>query len=371
MKSFEYGDEEIGHREIVFIVSSMVIGMGILSLPRNVAKVTEYYDGWMSIAIGGLFALVFTWINAKLACRFPKQTFFDYTAEIVTKPVSWVITFSAAILYILNVSYEVRGIANISKRYLFDRTPIEAISLFLLLVVIYAVSGTRVALLRINLMFFPIVLGITCLVQVLNIGFFEIDNIRPFFVTSWTGIARGVEESIFSYVGFSVILFYISMMNRADEAPKAAVKGMIIPILLYLLIYTFTIGVFSNEVTSQIIYPTVEIAKEVQVPGEFFERTESIFFTIWIMTIFNTTSMSYDVSLIALHSLFPNVRKSTWIFLLSPLIYFIALVPRNLNEYGSFGEILGYFAAVSGMVIPALLLFIAVARGVKRHEESV
>jgi spore germination protein len=124
MKSFEYGDEEIGHREIIFAVPSMVVGMGILSLPREVANVTEYYDGWMSIAIGGVFALIFTWLNAKLACRFPKKGFFEYTAEIATKPVSWVITFASAILYMFNLAYEIRGIANISKRYLFDRTPI-------------------------------------------------------------------------------------------------------------------------------------------------------------------------------------------------------------------------------------------------------
>jgi spore germination protein len=365
MQNFEYGDKEIGKREIVFAVTSMIIGVGILTLPRMVSKATNGSDGWISITIAGGIAIFFAWIVAKLAARFPKQSFFEYTSSIVTKPVSYILTFLFGIQFVVFTAFESRAIADVSKQYLFDRTPVEVVTFVFLLVVIYAVSGSRTALLRINLMFLPIVLTLACAIQFMNIGFFEIGNLKPFFQTQWTGVFKGVQESIFSFLGFEIMLFYVALMNRPKDAPKAAVIGVSIPLLLYLLLHITVIGVFSHRVTANVIYPTIEIAKEVEIPGGFFERFESVFFTIWIMTIFNTTAMAYDVAVMALSSIFRKVKKITWIFILAPLIYIIAMTPQNYVQQSMFGQFISYSGLVFAILIPTGLLLIAKMRGVQ------
>lgn len=171
MKSFEYGDQEIGQKDILFALASVVIGLGVLTLPRTVADAAKSSDGWISILIGGIIAMFFTWIAAKLASRFPKQTFIEY-GLIVTKPVAYLLTFLFAVYNILYVGFELRGVANVSKQYLFERTPVEVLSLVLLLVIMYAVSGSRAALLRLNLMFLPIVLFIGFILLFMGLGFF-------------------------------------------------------------------------------------------------------------------------------------------------------------------------------------------------------
>nr|WP_229263894.1 GerAB/ArcD/ProY family transporter [Cohnella cholangitidis] len=130
MKSFEYGDGEIGTREVSFGVSNMVIGFGVLTLPRTMANMTQSSDGWMSIVLGGAVALFMGWAIAKLTTRFPKQGFRDMAAAVTNKTVANMTTLLFAIYMMLFVSYEARGVASISKLYLFDRTPVEAISLF-------------------------------------------------------------------------------------------------------------------------------------------------------------------------------------------------------------------------------------------------
>lgn len=367
MKYFEYGDEEISNKELSISVVSMVIGAGILTMPRGVAENTKGVDGWLAILAGGLIAMFFAWICAKLASRFPKHTFYDYTASVVTQPVARGITFLFGIYAMMFTAYEMRVVANILKIYLFDRTPIEVLGLIFLWVVIYAASGSRAAILRINLMFMPIVLFMGLAVVFMNLGFFETDHLRPFFTTDWKGYFKAIQVTGFTFSGFEILLFYVALSNKPSKAPKAAIIGLSIPLVLYLIIYTFVIGVFGHEATKQMIDPTIELAKEVEVPGQFFERFESIFFTIWIMTFFTTATMALDITLICLQSVLNKVNKMTLIFLLAPIAYLVGMIPEDLNAVSKFGDYLSYFGVGFSAILPSVLLIIAKIRGIKGH----
>jgi spore germination protein len=368
MKPFEYGDQEIGELEILYILASFAIAVGVLSIPRSLAGVTHFFDGWISLLITGILFICITGVSAKLASRFPNQQFFTYASAICSKPVAFVITLYAAIHFIAIAAYETRFVAITSKQYLLGRTPAEIIALLFLLVVVYAVSGSRVGIIRLNLLFFPIVLFIALFVLAMNIPNFEPKNLAPFFTTSWEGYLEGGKESLFSLSGSEILLFYIAFVNRPKKVTKYAMIGASIPLGLYLLIYMMAVGVFTAETTATLVYPTIELAKEAEVPGGFFGRIESLFFMIWIMTIFNTASLSIDVALMALSSLFKKVKKMTFIFMITPFIYLIAMFPVNLIEVAILGKYLSYSVIGLGILIPTILLLLAIARGIKGNE---
>ena len=86
-------------------------------------------------------------------------------------------------------------ISVISQTYLFSDTPIQLLSFFFLLVVIYGIAGSR-ALLRLNVLFLPIVLIAIVLLSLLNINLMEINNLLPAFQTKVSQYAVGVKNSI-------------------------------------------------------------------------------------------------------------------------------------------------------------------------------
>ncbi|GJM68875.1 hypothetical protein HMSSN036_10910 [Paenibacillus macerans] len=45
MKHFEYGDREVGTLEVFASVANMVIGFGVLMLPRSIVEITKSVDG--------------------------------------------------------------------------------------------------------------------------------------------------------------------------------------------------------------------------------------------------------------------------------------------------------------------------------------
>jgi spore germination protein len=365
MKTFEYADQGMGVKEISMSVSSMIIGVGVLTLPRALAEETNAFDGWMSIILGGIIAGFFAWVLAKLASRFPGKTFFEYTSLIVSRPIACMVTFFMSGYFLLFVAYEIRSVGTIAKLYLFERTPVEVITLVFLLVTVYAVSGARVGVIRLNLLFFPIVLLIILFVFLFTTDLLQKENLKPFFTTNPMSILKGTQQTVYSFLGFEILLFYTAFMKRPKDAPKAAIIGILIPTILYLAIFLFTIGVFTNVGTKNLIYPTIELAKEVEVPGGFFERVESMFFVIWLMTIFNTTTMAWDVAVWSAESMFPKINKMTWLLILAPIIYLGAMTPQDLVQLFAFGDFISLVGIVIGLLMPTSLLLIALFRGVK------
>ncbi|WP_426453156.1 GerAB/ArcD/ProY family transporter [Paenibacillus sp. S-38] len=368
---FRIGEEGISSLDLTVTVSSMMIGVGILTLPKTLARVTMSSDGWISILIAGGMAVVCAWILGKLAGLYHGQGdgAFAFTASLVTRPAAWLWTAGLSLYFLIFCAYEIRAIANISKQYLFERTPVEIIALTFLLVTVYAAAGSRVGLIRLNTLFLPLVISISVFVLMFSIPLFHVSDVKPFFITDWRKILGGAKETVFSLLGFEVVLFYTAMMSRPQDAPRAAAVGAALPVLLYFVIYIISVGVFSHPALKEVTYPAVELAKEMQVPGEFFERFESIFFTIWIMTIFNTACMALDLAVLNLGSLFPRVPRHYGLFFLAPVIYLICMFPQNGIEFNRMGTLVNYSGILFAIVLPCLLYGLAVIKGRKPHEK--
>ena len=364
MRFFEYGDEKIGGKEIMIAVPSMVIGVGVLSLPRGVSIETIGSDGWMALTTAGGIALLMVWLMARLASAFPHQSFLSYASIIVTKPVAVVLTFLFAILFISVAAYDIRALGHISQQYLFDHTPVEVVILAFLLVVIYAVSGSRAGLFRLNMLFLPIIIVIIALVLIINLKWFDPTNLLPVFQTDFSGYLKATHTSSLSYMGIGIVLFYIAFVDQPKKAPKMVLLGMSIPIVMYVLVYLTCLMVFGFTATSHLLFPTIDLAKRVELPGGILERFEAIFFVVWTMGVFNTTVMAFDVVILALNSIFKKMKKINLIFILSPLIYYVALFPRDTGQILLFGEFIGTYMVSFAFITTIVLLVIAKIRGV-------
>lgn len=149
------------------------------------------------------------------------------------------------------------------------------------------------------------------------------------------------------------------MVGNSKKVPQSAILGVIISTLVYVMIFLSCLGIFSTYGLQDIQYPTIELGKEVAIPGGFFERFESIFFTIWIMTVFNTTSMSFGVSVLAFSSIIKKLNRQKWILILSPFIHLVALFPEDLNEVDLYSQLVSIIGVVFTIIVTPLLFMIS------------
>ncbi|WP_438432618.1 GerAB/ArcD/ProY family transporter [Gorillibacterium sp. sgz500922] len=365
MKTLDYADAMVDSRTVAFMVCKIAMGIGILILPDAVTSVTHTSDGWIPILAGGAIACLFTVLIALLTRRFPQMDYHDMVSRIAHPVVAHIVVFLFSLYLFLFTCYEIRGLSSIAKLYLFDNTPIEAISLAFLLVLVYGVSGPSVTLLRINTLFLPAILVVLALVIAFALKDFDIQALKPVFVTPPVILAKSLKETLFSYLGVEVLLFYNLYIKNPDKTAKAAVAGMAGACFVYLAVFVMSIGVFSETVVENTLYPLAELAKQVEIPGGLMERFEAPFFLAWVLSLFCTAAMSFDVTLLGIQSIFPKAKRMPLIYLLSPLLLLGAMMPRNLIETRRISTLVSYMGMAFGWMLPALFLFVAVVRGIR------
>ena len=81
------------------------------------------------------------------------------------------------------------------------------------------------------------------------------------------------------------------------------------------------------------------------------------FFTTWIITIYNTTAMYYDVASLLFCAMFPKVKKHIFIFVSAPIIFMVNMMPSSLNALSSYGTYLAWID-MGFVVLAPLLVFI-------------
>src|SRR5690606_18280174 len=110
------------------------------------------------LVIAAVLAVSLAWFVGTVAKQLGGTDFIAYCVKQLTKPAAYVIAIVYSIGYTLFAAFEVRAIANISKQYLFENTPVEVVALVFLLVVLNALFGSRVGIIRLNTLFIPIVM---------------------------------------------------------------------------------------------------------------------------------------------------------------------------------------------------------------------
>lgn len=129
-------------------------------------------------------------------------------------------------------------------------------------------------------------------------------------------------------------------------------------VLSYILIYVTCISVFTYMTTRGLTYPTIELGKEIEIGGGFLERFDAIFFTTWIITIYNTTAMYYDVASLLFCAMFPKVKKHIFIFVSAPIIFMANMIPSSLNALSSYGTYLAWIDMGFVVLAPLLVLIV-------------
>ena len=361
-------DEFIHDKDIMFAVASNTISITILFLPRYITESTISSDGWITILLGGLIAILLGWTLAKIAVSFPNESFLSFASYLVSKPIAILLCFLFIFQYIVISSFQIREIATLSHEYLFDRTPLEVVCLAFILVVIYAVSGSRAAIFRLNILFFPFVIGGLILLVVAPLGAVKLNNLLPVFETDINGILAGTTSSLNAFLGFSIVLFYISLIKKPVLAPKMTVLGILWPFTFYLIIFIVCVGVFGNITINNLYYPVFELSKTVSIPGIFFERFDSILFIIWTIIVFTTSLMAFDIAVLLIKLLIPKLNKQTVVFILAPVIYFLAMLPKNFIQVNNIAKYMSYIEIIFIVSVTVLLGIMLLIKGVRSND---
>ncbi|NUJ15244.1 GerAB/ArcD/ProY family transporter [Bacillus glycinifermentans] len=353
--------DKITTSQAIVVFVNYILAAGILSLPRTAVQEMGTPDVWLAVIFGGMITMAAGVVMTKLSQGYPGKTFFEYGGDIVGKWMGILIGLFFIEHFITIAAFEARIMAEITSFFLLEGTPLWAITITMMWVGLYSVKAGMGAIARLFEIIFPITVIIFLTVVLMSSGIFELDNLRPVLGKGVMPVLQGTKATVLSLTSAEVMLFLLAFMKKPQKGVKVVVVGISISLIFYLVTVIFVIGALSVDGVVTRTWPTLDLMRSFEIPGLVFERFESLLLTIWIMQLFATFAISYYAASLGLSQLF-HKNIHTVMYALLPVMYVIAMTPKNLNGIFQFGDFISRLAVILFVLVPIPLLMISKIR---------
>lgn len=350
------GKQTISNQQIKNLLVTTAIGVGILSLPSQMATILDN-DGWIPIIIGGLLFIPILIMIDRLYKMYPNRTIVEIGMEIYGRLFFSVFMIIILVYLVMFEAYTLRVFGEVVKSYLLEVTPIEVIMLTLLLAVSYLARSELTVVARTANMIYPILLGLIIFLIVLSIPNSEPTNMLPAFQSDLKNIPKGIMASLFSFTGYEIIFIAYPYSEDTDNRLKYVIRGLLIVTVIYVIVFVICLCLFGIDQLKREIWPTMALANEVDFGGYYVENVEGIVLALWSFVVYSTSGPILFFAGRILSKIFNTKSHDLFIFLLIPIVYVIAMLPENvIVVYNQFEEILNYLTLVSIVIIPIVFV---------------
>lgn len=169
----------------------------------------------------------------------------------------------------------------------------------------------------------------------------------------------------FSAVEF--LLFSLPEVNTQEQRKitRNVLYSCLFVVVLNIVIYIVTIGMFGITATKNNLWPALEIMQTVRLPGGFIKRLDILLIAFWIFSMFGIISgyASYST-----HYIKEVVKKPAWwktaaIGFLILTYLFSTRIGELETAFTTFSRYMTYIDFPIGIGAPLLMLVIGKARG--------
>lgn len=357
-------DQKMTNFPIIVFIISTIIGVGIVTLPREAANIIGQPNMWISIILGAGIAFLNGLLIFAMIKRYPEQTIYEIGPKVAGRWLGRVFNLIYVVYSIAISAFVMRTMAEIVNYYLLDLTPRIVVVTVLIIACFYLISAGIENIMAFLQLYFPIILLMFFVLTVLSIRNIDITNLRPVLVQDFVPLLKGAKTTFFSFVGYELIMVLSKKGSIRNWKSMSTVLLLSIGTVctIYVLFFILNIGILSVEELKVTTFPTIEMAKSIEFQGFFFERFELLFLFGWIITIFTTVVAYYYAALLGLCTTL-NCKKK-WIHngVIGISILLLSLYPDGITELFSYGKYINYLSYASLIAIPLILLLISVSR---------
>ena len=217
---------------------------------------------------------------------------------------------------------------------------------------------------------FPLILISAILLFCGNLDNFSFRRIFPiagdgFYNTFVLGL-----KNIGAFGGISYLYFLPPMLKEPEKFKKIAIISVIITSLFIILCVATLLFMFSFFISTDEIMPLFSAARHIEF-GSFFQRFESVFLLIWIISFCCYLSITCKFSAHIFNKMFnlSDMKPILNIFIL--LIFAISLFPKNYAISNFFEtNIYRYFRVSIGYILGIAILILANIKKKKVGEKN-
>lgn len=354
-------EKKITRFQLFIMTLQSQIGIGVISLPYYLFNAAGN-DAWISVIVAGIFVqinIVLIWL---LYRRFPNQSIFEVLEITVGKYAAYCLKTAYSMYFFTIATLIVLLFVRLVNIWILPRTPMWLVTLIMIAVCVYGVIDHLRVMARFfflaSMMLFVLLFLIVTVAK--DINFLAV---LPIGNSGIPAILGGAHHAVISFLGYEVLLVILSKSLGGHAGKiKAALLANGIVTLFYTLLTFVSLAYLGPAVMRFVPEPVLYIMKYRTF--HIIERTDLLFFSIWIVCVGTSFMTFLYLTANALTSLLPQIRRPTFVYVIASLLFMLSFFfPTDENKVALFNKIATYLSYLFTIVLPGILLFIAMARG--------
>lgn len=353
----------LNNHQIAFILFGIIVGYGIVSLPKEVAE-SVGTGGWITILLSTVLSVLFTYILTYLGYIHENKTLFEYGQELVGKFLTYVFSICYIVFYFSFFTLVTRVVSEVINLSILLNTPVTAISLLFIIVMYYAVIKGLTTIARFSQLYGIIIIVFSIFIYIIMFTQGKLVNIRPF----WGGenilvYLKGIKSTLVAFLGMSIITV-IPINRKVNKKVFKYTTVMIFFIgLMYILVVESCISVIGVEDIIHYEDALIASMRRIEIPYlQFLGRLDGIVLSIWMIGVITTIVLSGYGCTYYTSKIFSNVNFKLIAFVIAFLGLLMSRVPKTSDDVRKLIEYTGYAFLVL-QIIPLILLVMTKVKG--------
>ncbi|WP_408009906.1 endospore germination permease [Pseudalkalibacillus sp. A8] len=354
---------KIGGWQFTVLVFMFTTGSSLILLPSMLAAEAKQ-DAWLAAIFGLVVGLLLVWLFQTLGKLYPDMTLVEYSEKILGKWIGKAISLLFFTFPLILGAFVLRNMGDFMTTQVMPETPIEAIHIIFLIIVLMGARYGLETLARSGEILFPCFIVLFLLLVIFISPQIELEKIQPILGEGM----KPVLHSTFLFIGFPFLELVIFLMifpyvNDPKEAGKAFFRGTLMGGVVLTLLTALAILVMGADQTTRNLYPSYMLSQKINI-GDFLQRIEAIVAIMWFISIFFKLTICFYVSTLSLAQILKLKEYRILVFPLGMILIVLSLVvsPNIVYIATDVINVWPSYASAFGLFIPLLLLGIAGVR---------
>ncbi|SEM91031.1 endospore germination permease [Paenibacillus sp. OV219] len=270
--------------QFILIIHSMQLGVGIISIPKDVAAISGT-DGWIAIILGWLLSTVASLIIVQVMKKHPNGTIIDLLSHFFGKWIGKLGMLVFALYFALYAYLIFDRMVILIQSWIMQQTQTWVLMLLFILPAYMLIKGGVRDIGRFSEATFLVsVWMFGVLVTLFHEGSWL--HLLPVLKEGWMPVLRTVNTTILSFLGFECVFFIYPYLEKKQSAAVGVIIANTFTMLVYLYVTIICFVVLSPDEITYFNDTVISVVKIIEF--RFIERFDLVMLSCYSMVISKT-----------------------------------------------------------------------------------
>lgn len=353
----------ITSKQLMTIIISSQIGLGILTFPSDIAKITGH-DSWISVILGGMIFMILTALMVLLLKHYGSKSIIQINKDLFGNLWGNLVNIIFLLFFGISAINGVRLYCEFIKLTVLTNTPSLLLTCFIMLPIFYTAWNGLKSFARFSAINY-IGLTLTLILIALIFKQFNFSFLEPVGSSGISSISQGTFSTVYALLGPELVGILFPYVSDKKKVLKYTFFANLITTSFYVIVVISTTSLFGENMLQELVIPLIKLSRTYYAP--IFERIDLFYFALWVPNIALSTGGYFITAEIAVRQ-FLNINKHDKLELIIFTVIIIGLsrIPAGLNQESLLMNIISIFGlTVIGIMVLDYIISFYVKRGVK------